>query len=84
MGGSLAAASALVAYSIGDYLFGALSHLEFLPSAGNSIAAALVMASLILAEVLSRPDREPVVWLLARPTGFCWFSWPESCSFCRF
>lgn len=65
--GSLAAASALVAYSIGDYLFGALSHLEFLPSAGNSIAAALVMASLILAEVLSRPDREPVVWLLARP-----------------
>lgn len=65
--GCLTVSFALVAYAIGQYLFGSLSHLDFVPAHGNAISAALAMALLIVAELLTRPDREPVAALISRP-----------------
>jgi len=63
---SLAIASALPLVVLAAYLFQALSLVGITRSTGMGISTAVSLVLLVSAAFATRPDRDPVAWLLAR------------------
>ena len=55
------------AVAIAGYLFNAMALVSVAPSTGQAMATALALVLLHIAATVTRPDRLPVAWLLARP-----------------
>ncbi|WP_406816706.1 diguanylate cyclase domain-containing protein [Mycobacterium sp. M23085] len=63
----LISAGAVPLVTAGAYLFDALALVGVSASTGQALSTALALLLLIVAASLTRPDRLPVAWLLARP-----------------
>lgn len=63
----MAAGGAVPFVTVGAYLFNALALVGYSPSTGQAIMTAVALLLLAAATSLTRPDRFPVAWLLARP-----------------
>ncbi|OBH00382.1 MULTISPECIES: sensor domain-containing diguanylate cyclase [unclassified Mycobacterium] len=63
----MAAGAAIPAVTVGAYLFNALALVGYSPSTGQALMTGLALLLLAAATSLTRPDRFPVAWLLARP-----------------
>lgn len=65
---ALLASTVLPFFTVGSYLFGAISSLNLEPERhSSSISAAIATLLLIVAESLACTERRPVAWMLARP-----------------
>lgn len=64
---ALVAAGSVPFVVVGGYLFQTLSLVGVAPSTGMGISTALAVVLLVSAAFLTRPDRRPLAWLLARP-----------------
>lgn len=63
----MAAGGAVPFVTVGAYLFNALALVGYSPSTGQALMTAVALLLLAAATSLTRPDRFPVAWLLARP-----------------
>lgn len=63
----MAAGGAIPFVTVGAYLFNALALVGYSPSTGQAFMTAIALLLLAAATSLTRPDRFPVAWLLARP-----------------
>lgn len=63
----MAIAAAIPFVTVGAYLFNALALVGYSPSTGQALMTALALLLLVMATSLSRPDRSPLAWVLARP-----------------
>ncbi|MCH9729429.1 MAG: sensor domain-containing diguanylate cyclase [Actinomycetia bacterium] len=64
---TLAAAMVLPSVAVAAYLFDVVSLVAVTRSTGMGISTALSLLLLVAATVVTRPDRNPLAWLLARP-----------------
>lgn len=65
----LAGAGVIPLAAVTAYLFGVMALVDVAPSTGMAISTAVALLLLIVATSVMRPDRLPLVWLLARPDG---------------